>query len=91
MVLGMFESVPYAEGTVELRSGDTLFIYSDGVTETFNPEGEEYGEVRLMAAVKRHRDSDAASIQKQILSDLDRFAQGVKAGDDRTIIVLKRD
>jgi len=91
MVLGMFESVPYAEGIVELRSGDTLFIYSDGVTETFNPEGEEYGEERLMAAVKRCRGSDAATIQKTILSDLDSFAQGIKAGDDRTIIVLKRD
>ena len=91
MVLGMFESVPYAEGTVDLRSGDTLFIYSDGVTETFNPEGDEYGEDRLMAAVKRHRGADAATIQREILLDLDRFAQGVKAGDDRTIIVLKRD
>jgi phosphoserine phosphatase RsbU/P len=91
MVLGMFESVPYAEGIVELRSGDTLFIYSDGVTETFNPEGEEYGEDRLMSAVKRCRGVDAATIQKTILADLDAFAQGVKAGDDRTIIVLKRD
>ena len=91
MVLGMFESVPYAEGTVELRKGDTLFVYSDGVTETFNPEGEEYGEERLMEAVKRHRGLEPPAIQEQILLELDQFARGVKAGDDRTIIVLKRD
>ncbi|MFI5182809.1 MAG: GAF domain-containing SpoIIE family protein phosphatase [Vicinamibacteria bacterium] len=91
MVLGMFESVPYAEGTVDLRSGDTLFVYSDGVTETFNPEGEEFGEERLMAAVKRHRELDPPKFQQQILLELDQFAQGVKAGDDRTIIVLKRN
>ncbi len=50
MVLGIFESVPYADGLVELRRGDTLLVFSDGVTETWNPEGDEFGEQGLMRA-----------------------------------------
>ncbi len=77
MVLGMFESVPYAEGIVELRSGDTLFIYSDGVTETWNPEGEEY---RRGDASWPPSSAAAGSTPRRsrstILRELERFAPG---------------
>jgi serine phosphatase RsbU (regulator of sigma subunit) len=90
MVLGLFDSVPYADGVVELRRGDTLLVFSDGVTETWNPEGDEFGERGLMELAQRGRGLDAASLQDEILRELDKFAQGAKATDDRTLIVLKR-
>jgi serine phosphatase RsbU (regulator of sigma subunit) len=90
MVLGIFDSVPYADGQAELRRGDTLLVFSDGVTETFDPAGAEFGEQRLAQLAVRGRGLEAAALQDEILLELDRFAAGTKASDDRTLIVLKR-
>ncbi len=90
MVLGLFEKVPYADGAMDLRPGDTLVIYSDGVTETWNAAGDEFGEEGLTALVVRSRKLDPAALQDQVLLELERFSAGAKATDDRTLIVLKR-
>jgi serine phosphatase RsbU (regulator of sigma subunit) len=90
MVLGMFDSVPYAEGSTELRPGDTLLVFSDGVTETWSARDEEFGEEGLTDVALRGRGLDAAGLQSEILRTLEEFAAGTKATDDRTLIVLKR-
>jgi sigma-B regulation protein RsbU (phosphoserine phosphatase) len=89
-VLGMFEATPYAIGTAELRPGDTLLIFSDGVTETFNEAQDEFGEEGLIEVAVRGRGLEAEKLQDEILKALDDFAAGAKATDDRTLIVLKR-
>ncbi len=91
VVLGLFESPGYAEGSTELRPGDVLVVFSDGITETWTPEDEEFGEDHLTETVVKHRDLDAAALQAEILRTLDAFAAGAKATDDRTLIVLKRE
>ena len=90
MVLGLFDSIPYEEGVAELRTGDTLLIFSDGVTETWSANGDEFGEDRLGAVAVRGRGLDAASLQTDILRELELFSAGTKATDDRTLIVVKR-
>jgi serine phosphatase RsbU (regulator of sigma subunit)/pSer/pThr/pTyr-binding forkhead associated (FHA) protein len=91
LVLGMFENVVYDGGRVEMRRGDTLVIYSDGVTETWGPDGEEYGEESLLPLVVRDRRLGAEALQNSILQAIERFEAGARATDDRTIVVLKRD
>jgi phosphoserine phosphatase RsbU/P len=91
MVLGLFESVPYGEGTAQLGRGDVLVVYSDGVTETFDASGDEFGEQRLSEIVVQERRGTAAAIQDAILRGLEQFAPGEKATDDRTLIVIKRE
>jgi serine phosphatase RsbU (regulator of sigma subunit) len=90
MVLGLFEAVPYADGTAQLHPGDTLVVFSDGVTETWAPTGEEFGDDGLAGVCRQGRGLEAATLQEAILKELDRFAVGAKATDDRTLIVLKR-
>jgi serine phosphatase RsbU (regulator of sigma subunit) len=90
MVLGMFDSVPYAEGEAAMGNGDALVIFSDGVTETFNSAGDEFAVERLVDVVKEGRDLAADALEGRILAELERFADGAKITDDRTIIVLKR-
>ncbi len=90
MVLGLFEAVPYADGSVELHHGDTLVVFSDGVTETWAPTGEEFGDEGLAGVCKRCHGLEASGWQEEILKELERFAAGAKATDDRTLIVLKR-
>lgn len=89
-VLGLFSAASYSEGSAELRPGDTLVAFSDGVSETFDAAGEEFGEDRLLAVVLAGRELDAATLKDDILRQLDAFSGGAKARDDRTLIVLKR-
>ncbi len=91
MVLGLFDAVPYADGCVELRPGDVLVVFSDGVTETWSPEDEEFGEDGLKRVAVEHRGCDASALQTRILEALEAYAAGGKATDDRTLVVLKRD
>ncbi len=90
LVLGMFENIVYEGGRVEMGRGDTLLIYSDGVTETWDPDGDEFGEDRLEGLVVRSRTLAAESLQDAILREIEAFEEGARATDDRTIVVLKR-
>jgi phosphoserine phosphatase RsbU/P len=91
VVLGLFEDGAYEQAATRLDYGDVLVVFSDGVTETWNHDDEEFGDARLAALVRQGCDLDAAALQAEILRELDRFSQGTKATDDRTLIVIKRN
>jgi serine phosphatase RsbU (regulator of sigma subunit) len=91
MVLGLIPEADYVEGQVELFPGDTLVVFSDGVTETWNVADVEFGEAGLLALAREARGLTAAEIESHLLAGLERFAGGAKATDDRTLIVLKRE
>lgn len=87
--LGMLPGQHYEEAELILAPGDVLVLASDGVTEGFNPAGEEYGRQRLEAVLRAERSRPAEEILAAIFADLDRFAAGAAPGDDRTVVVLK--
>jgi phosphoserine phosphatase RsbU/P len=89
-VLGLFDTVAYEQDGVEMRGGDTLLVFSDGLTETFDDAGEEFGDKGLTDVAVRGRGLDVVSLESEILKELDRFSSGAKATDDRTLIVVKR-
>ncbi len=88
--LGIVGEATYREGRAQLQPGDALVIYSDGVSETQNAAGEEYGPVRLYNTVARYLESTAAGIRDKIEADLTKFAQGTPANDDITLVIVKR-
>ncbi|HLL15678.1 MAG TPA: SpoIIE family protein phosphatase [Pyrinomonadaceae bacterium] len=88
--LGIVGEAVYREGRTQLQPGDALVIYSDGVSETQNASGEEYGPVRLYNTVARYLESTAAGIRDKIEADLTKFAQGTPANDDITLVIVKR-
>ncbi len=90
MPLGILPDAPYREGRTQLHAGDALVIYSDGVTETQNPQGEEFGPVRLYDVVARNLDASAAGIRDKIEAGITKFAQGTAAVDDITLVIVKR-
>lgn len=91
VVLGLFDVVEYEQAATALYPGDVLVVFSDGVTETWNHDDEEFGDARLAELVRQGRHLDAAALEGEILRELDRFSQGTKATDDRTLIVIKRN
>jgi len=90
-VLGLFDDAQYVEGFVVLSPGDSLVLYSDGITETTNAGDEEFGTLRLAEAARRHRQGDAAAIEAGILARLAEFSGGTRCSDDRTLLVIKRN
>ena len=88
-VLGLFKDWE-SPTTVEcqLSPGDILALYTDGVTESFNPDGEEFGEERLVDALQRYREQTARGIISSIVAEIQRFSPE-EQHDDITLIVAK--
>ena len=89
MPVGMFEFAPYSGDETELEPGDTLVIYSDGVTEAHNLAGEEFGEARLVEVLERYSRGSAEIVLEQIISAVREFATGAEQYDDVTALVVK--
>ncbi len=89
MPVGMFCNQSFTSQTINLNSGDILFLYSDGLTEAENPDGEQYGEKRLATLLKNEREEDIPRLLKKIAHDLKDFA-GEKLADDCSFLALKR-
>ena len=89
MPVGMFESAPYSGDETELKPGDTLVVYSDGVTEAHNLAGEEFGEARLITVLERYTRGSAAIVLEQIINAVKEFALGAEQYDDVTALVVK--
>lgn len=76
---------------IDLKSGDFIVIYSDGIPESWRNEKEIYGMERLRAAVKKFGNlKTAKEIKEAILADVKAFVNGYKQMDDITIVVVKR-
>ncbi|HEX7955423.1 MAG TPA: GAF domain-containing SpoIIE family protein phosphatase, partial [Pyrinomonadaceae bacterium] len=88
--LGIMPDFDYREGRTQLRPGDILVAYSDGVTETQNPSGEEFGVFRLQEVITQNLDRSAAGLRDKIEAALSTFSQGTPAGDDITLLIVKR-
>jgi serine phosphatase RsbU (regulator of sigma subunit) len=72
----------------QLLPGDTLALYTDGVTESFNPTGEEFGEQRLIEALQQHGKLPCQSMLASVVEDIQRFSPH-EQHDDITLIVAK--
>jgi phosphoserine phosphatase RsbU/P len=86
-VLGVFATQTFVPGAVNLRDGDRLVLFTDGVTEAHSTDDEEFGEERLLAVLQQNRQSGAQQIQKQILLAASDFSKG-HWHDDATLLVL---
>jgi len=87
--LGIFDEVVYEEWSTTLDAGDIVVLYSDGLAESMNPEGDQFGVERLQSLVCSNAKLTAAQLAELIFTEVARFAQGVPAADDRTLVILK--
>jgi phosphoserine phosphatase RsbU/P len=87
--LGLLEDREYEEITFQAQSGDTLALYSDGIPDQMNTQGEEYGRGRLAKVIRASCHLPAQGITEKIFKDLDKFSAGAGAFDDQTLLVIK--
>ena len=87
-VLGLFREWQSPTIECQLNGGDTLALYTDGVTESFNDAGEEFGEKRLVDSVQRHQAQEAQRIVSSVITEVQNFSPR-EQHDDITLIVAK--
>jgi serine phosphatase RsbU (regulator of sigma subunit)/catechol 2,3-dioxygenase-like lactoylglutathione lyase family enzyme len=85
-VLGLFDQWDCALEECQLFPGDTLFLYTDGATESFNDSGEEFGDHRLVESLHRHRALSPRALIDSVVDDVRKFNPGEQQ-DDITLIV----
>jgi len=88
---GVDEDMPYRIAETRLLPGDALFLFSDGITEAFNPTNEEFGTSRLEAALDTARGQGAAALVRDVLAATQSFAAGAEQSDDITLLALVYD
>jgi sigma-B regulation protein RsbU (phosphoserine phosphatase) len=89
-VVGILESAAFEEEEIALQPGDRLVFYTDGISEAANAKGELFGEDRLCRLVTGlPADLTARETTERILDDVRGFLDGVEAGDDMTVMVLR--
>src|SRR5215510_8661028 len=87
-VLGLFKDWACSMAECWIAAGDTLALYTDGITESFNGAGEEFGEERLIDALRRHRELPPQALLDSIVEEVRRFSP-YEQQDDITVIVAR--
>jgi sigma-B regulation protein RsbU (phosphoserine phosphatase) len=89
-VLGVIPEAEYEQATVALNPGDRVVLFTDGLTEARDADGEEFGEARLLASALQHRACSAPAMQARLADAVATFTGG-QLQDDATLIVLASD
>ncbi|MGE5363565.1 MAG: PP2C family protein-serine/threonine phosphatase [Bacteroidota bacterium] len=90
LAIGLTSCAKYKEQVLELQPGETLIVYSDGVTEARNEKKEFFGEERLGFMLPHISKNSARDMGEQIIYNVDMFIGEAKAYDDVSLIILKR-
>jgi sigma-B regulation protein RsbU (phosphoserine phosphatase) len=88
--LGLFPGNEYQQGEFDLHPGDVLIAYSDGITEAFNVNAEEFGEDRLATICHQQQTASVPELGNHILSEVMKFRGEAEQSDDITLLLLER-
>ena len=89
--LGVFEEAQYEEHEITLHKGDSVLLYTDGLTDAINAQNEDFGLQRVTNIAAKVHTQPAANIQSAIVAAVATHVGGTEAFDDITMVVVKRD
>ncbi len=90
ILIGVEPGSSYEEGVLKLKDGDLLIIYTDGIIDQENPQGEPYGEQRLLEFIRNNAQASTASLIEKLLATLLAFGHN-NLKDDMTLVLLRRN
>ena len=88
-VVGIMESMQCTQEQIEIGHGDLILLYTDGITEGFNVDDQEFGDERLKDILIRNAQKSPDQILPEIQTALDAFVGSAPQSDDRTIVIVK--
>lgn len=89
MALGVMEGIPFGKGSVTLEHGDTLVMYTDGVTEAVNVHDNLFTEQLLVDILRDNEKLTPREVGQHILDRVAEFSSGAEQADDITVLALK--
>lgn len=89
LVIGIVPAAEYAAGRATLAPGDSLVLFTDGITEATNPNDEMYGDERLEDLLVLHRHAPARDIEERVYTSIKDFTAGAAQTDDLTMVIVK--
>ncbi|HLD94363.1 MAG TPA: SpoIIE family protein phosphatase [Anaerolineales bacterium] len=90
IALGVFEGITLEEKSVQLEPGDSVLMYTDGISEALDSSGTLYGERRIQAVLRRSAQETPTAVLENLQKDVADFSKGISQADDLTAIMLKR-
>ena len=89
LLLGAIKDVEYQSNVVMLKPGESLFFYTDGVTEAFNKDEEEFQEARLEKSLANRNSLNTDELVQHVFDDVQSYSEGTLQSDDITCVALK--
>jgi len=89
LCLGGMKDTEYESNVVMLRPGDSLFLYTDGVTEAVAANNDLFEEARLERSLQQHRSLALNALVQNVIEDVQRFSEGVEQSDDITCLAMR--
>ncbi len=90
MILGVMKTLyPYRSESLELKKDDVIILFTDGISEAMNKNGEEFTDARLEELALNAASKSAESIMEKIKSEVQSFSEGTTQSDDMTLVVIK--
>jgi sigma-B regulation protein RsbU (phosphoserine phosphatase) len=89
IALGIIDDIDLASVTVDLKKGDMVALYTDGITEAMNKDGEEYGIERFTEVLMQNRDLDLSALINTIKTSIKEFTKDAPQSDDITLILFR--
>ncbi|MFY9834647.1 MAG: PP2C family protein-serine/threonine phosphatase, partial [Methylocystis sp.] len=88
--LALYENLPAAASTIQLDPGDSLVLFTDGVTEAINLSQEEFGEALLLETLQESRQDTMSELVSRLFAAVDAFAEEEEQADDITCVAIRR-
>ena len=85
----MMPGVTHTQAVIRVAAGDTILLYSDGITEALNGVDEEFGMERLIALAIEGRTQTPAELSRRIFGAVSDFTTGVAQYDDQTVLIAR--
>jgi phosphoserine phosphatase RsbU/P len=89
LMVGAFDFAAYEEDRAALRPGDTIVLYSDGVTDATSPSGDQFGEERFLASLGTAHRETPDDLVARLIEEIRAFAAGEPPADDVTLLVVR--
>ncbi|SYZ74327.1 putative Serine phosphatase [Candidatus Zixiibacteriota bacterium] len=89
LIVGVVAQYQFTVREIPLQAGDTVFLYSDGVTEAFSPDGTMFGEEKLMEAIKSCNRDELPCLCRALLEKVSMHCQNLPRSDDITMLAMK--
>jgi sigma-B regulation protein RsbU (phosphoserine phosphatase) len=89
-LLGLIREQSFSVENIRMKPNDILILYTDGISEAMDQNGNIFGEERICELVKKYKDESAKHIAYMIIEHVQKFNANSKYNDDKTIVVVKR-